>query len=220
MYHRVDLLKPSLPPITHRLTVDPGDFARQMRWLVAHRFHTVTQEQVYAALEHGRRLPSRPVLITFDDGYRDVLGRAAPVLERLHLRATAFVVTGRISGPDPSFLTWGDLLSLERDGVEIGSHTVSHRELTLLASAEVQQELRDSRAALEAHLHRKVRWLAYPAGREDARVVALTREAGYLLAYTTKPGTTQSRDAPLELRRLEVLDTTGVAGLAALLRSR
>lgn len=219
MFHRVDRLTPRLAPITRRLTVTTADFSREMAWLHAHGYRALTEEALLAVLERGARLPTRPVVITFDDGYRDVLGNAAPTLERLRMPATAFVITGRISGPDSSFLTWPGLLRLEHDGVEIGSHTVTHRELTRLSSAEALHELVASRASLQEHLHRTVPWLAYPAGAEDARVVELARRAGYALAMTTHPGTAQDGSHPLELHRLEILDSPGVAGLAALLRS-
>lgn len=218
MYHRIDVLRRSLPSITRALTVAPADFAAQMRWLKRNHWNAVTQEQLWAALEKGGRLPPKPVMITFDDGYRDVLGKAAAVLSRLHMPATAYVVTGRISGPDPSFLTWGMLRALERHGVEIGSHTVDHVELPRLSSGQALRELVDSRAALQAHLGHPVPWFAYPAGAYDQHSVALVRQAGYLLAVTTAPGQLQRAQQPLELHRLRVLDTTGVAGLAALLR--
>ena len=71
---------------------------------------------------------------------------------------------------------------------------------------------------LEKHLGHPVQWFAYPAGAEDARVVELARRAGYVLAVTTQPGADQdARATPLELHRYEVLDSTGVAGVAALL---
>jgi peptidoglycan/xylan/chitin deacetylase (PgdA/CDA1 family) len=217
MYHRIDVVKSSLPAITQRLTVAPEDFAAQMEWLKAHGYHAVTQLQVFDALEYGAGLPSRPILITFDDGYRDVLGKASPVLERLRVPATAYIITDRVSGPDPSFLTWGNLRTLEQRGVEIGSHTVTHTELTLLSDAQALVELRQSRAALEQHLGHPVQWFAFPAGAADARVVALVRRAGYLLAVTTHPGSLQSAGDPLELHRYEILDSTHVSGLAALL---
>jgi peptidoglycan/xylan/chitin deacetylase (PgdA/CDA1 family) len=219
MYHRIDLLKPSLPAMTRRLTVDPTDFAAQMEWLKRAGFHAVTQRQALEALELGRPLPSKPIMITFDDGYRDVLDYASPVLERLHMPATSYVITGRISGPDPSFLTWRNLRLLEQRGVAIGSHTVTHADLPRLTDTQALAELRDSRVALERRLGHPVPWLAYPYGKEDARVVALARRAGYVLAVTTQPGAIQNAADPLELHRYEVLDTTGVAGLASLLGS-
>jgi peptidoglycan/xylan/chitin deacetylase (PgdA/CDA1 family) len=218
MYHRIDRLRPTLPAITRSLTVEPRVFAAQMRWLRTHRFHAITQQQFYAALERGNRLPAKPVVITFDDGYRDVLANAAPVLARLRMPATAYVITDRISGSDVSFLSWSQLKALEQDGVEIGSHTVSHAELPQLTDPAALQQLIQSRLTLERHLGHPVQWFAYPAGRFDDRTEALVRQAGYVLAVTTEPGSAQSARAPFALHRYEVLDTTGVAGLAALLR--
>jgi len=219
MYHRIDELRPSLPAITRRLTVSPADFQAQMRWLAAHGFRTITQLQLFDALERGAALPPKPVLVTFDDGYRDVFGKALPILRRLHMHATAYVITGRISHGDSSFLTWGMLRGLERNGVEVGSHTVSHLELPGLSDDDALAQLVDSRRDLERHLGHPVQWFAYPAGAVDARTAALVARAGYVLAVTTSPGLTQDARSPLELHRDEVLDSTGVAGLAALVGS-
>jgi peptidoglycan/xylan/chitin deacetylase (PgdA/CDA1 family) len=165
----------------------------------------------------GRPLPQKPILITFDDGYRDNLTNAAPVLARLGMPATAYVISGRISNGDPSFLTWRQLAMLERRGVEIGSHTVSHRELTSLSDNEALAELVRSRRALERRLGHRVPWLAYPIGAYDSRIERLARRAGYVLAVTTEWGTRQSAQRPLALPRLRILDSTGVRGLAAML---
>lgn len=216
MYHRIGPLTGSLPPITRALTVAPVEFRAQMRWLVGHGFHGVTQLQVFNALEKGRPLPRRPVMITFDDGYRDVLWNAAPTLRRLHLPATAYVITGRISGPDPSFLTWPELRQLEADGVTVGSHTVHHLEIPLLTRSEAMAELEQSRKMLQHQLGHPVQWFAYPAGAEDASAARLVRQAGYVLAVTTRPGSIQNAASPLTLHRYEILDTTSIAQLAAL----
>ena len=216
MYHRIGPITPALPAITQRLSVSPQDFAAEMEWLHAHGFHAVSALQAFEALEYGRPLPSKPVLITFDDGYRDVLWHAAPVLHRLHMPAIEFVITDRISGPDPSFLTWPQLTRLEGFGVAIGSHTVHHLDLTTLSSSDAWAELSESRKTLEQHLGHPVQFFAYPAGREDAAVVGLALKAGYVLAVTTDPGSTQSASEPLLLHRYEVLNTTGVAGVAAI----
>jgi peptidoglycan/xylan/chitin deacetylase (PgdA/CDA1 family) len=217
MYHRIDVLRPTLPELTHKLTVAALDFAAQMRWLKSHGYQTITQRQLYDALERGKPLPPKPVMLTFDDGYRDVFANASTVLHRLGMHATAYVITGRISGPDASFLTWPLLKGLERRGFDIGSHTVSHADLTSLPNSAAMKELVNSRRALERHLGHPVQWLAYPLGKEDPRVAELARRAGYVLAVTTQGGVVQDASAPLELHRYEVLDTTGVSGLASFL---
>jgi peptidoglycan/xylan/chitin deacetylase (PgdA/CDA1 family) len=217
MYHRINVVRPSTPAASRGLTVHPADFARQMTWLKRQGYRTITQRELFEALMCGRRLGPRPIMITFDDGYRDVFFKASPVLKRLGMRATAYVVSGRISGRDPSFLTWPLLHALERRGIEIGSHTVAHHAMTSLSDTEMLRDLTSSRRALERKLRHRVPWLAYPFGAYDERVERLTRRAGYLLAVTTQAGTVQSARRPLALPRLRILDTTGVRGLAALL---
>lgn len=220
MYHRIDVVDAETPAITRRLTVAPDDFAAQMHWLVQHGYHSITQRELFGALMCGSSLPAKPVMITFDDGYRDVFFQASSTLLRLGLHATAYVITGRISGPDSSFLTWPLLRALEARGIEIGSHTVSHVDLTAVTDETALRELVESRRALERALGHAVPWLAYPSGRYDARVEALARRAGYLLATTTDVGTSQSSARPLALERLRVLDTTGVRGLRELLTTQ
>jgi peptidoglycan/xylan/chitin deacetylase (PgdA/CDA1 family) len=220
MYHRVGRLPYQPTPTSTKLTVQPAVFKAQMEWLARHGFHAITVAQLYAALERRKPLPSRPVLITFDDGYRDVLHYAAPVLRRLGMPAVAFIITDRVSGPDPSFLTWPQLRDLERDGFTIGSHTVHHLPLPSLPAAQVLAELTQSRATLERHLGTAVAWFAYPDGAENASVVQLVRKAGYRLAFTTQTGFTQYAREPLLLHRDEIPRSDGLAGFAALLNSQ
>jgi peptidoglycan/xylan/chitin deacetylase (PgdA/CDA1 family) len=217
MYHRVNAAP---PPSQRPLTVHPVDFARQMKWLKQHGYRTITQRELYDALFLGRRLGPKPILITFDDGYNDVFHKALPVLKRLGMRATAYVISGRTLRSDTVFLTWHLLRALERDGVEIGSHTVGHRDLTSLSDGDALRELVQSRRAFERRLGHPVRWLAYPFGRYDSRIERLARRAGYVLAVTTEHGVVQSARRPLALRRLRVLDSTGVSELAAMLGGR
>jgi peptidoglycan/xylan/chitin deacetylase (PgdA/CDA1 family) len=89
--------------------------------------------------------------------------------------------------------------------------------MTSLSDAQMLQDLRSSRRALERKLGHPVPWLAYPFGAYDERVERLTWQAGYLLAATTRAGTVQSARQPFALPRLRVLDSTGVRGLAAML---
>lgn len=219
MYHRINVVTPSTPAASRGLTVHPVDFERQMTWLKRRGYQTLTQSELFGALMCGQPLPRRSILITFDDGYRDNLFNAAPVLKRLGFKATAYVVSGRISSGDPSFLTWGMLRALEEHGVEIGSHTMAHRDMTSLSDAELLADLTNSRRMLERRLGHRVPWLAYPFGRYDARVERAARRAGYLLGVTTEPGAIQSANRPLALKRVRISDTTGVSGLAAQLRA-
>jgi peptidoglycan/xylan/chitin deacetylase (PgdA/CDA1 family) len=217
MYHRIDRQTARLSSVTRTLTVTPTAFKAQMEWLASHGYHAIREEQLFAALYGRGRLPPKPVLLTFDDGYRDVFTNALPVLARLHLPATAYVVTGRISGSDPSFLTWAELRIAEREGLEIGSHTVTHRPLPQLPTATADRELRDSRRALERHLGHSVQWFAYPYGSVNSRAIAEVRAAGYVLAVTTQGGALQDARHPYELHRYEVRGDESLADFAAIL---
>jgi peptidoglycan/xylan/chitin deacetylase (PgdA/CDA1 family) len=190
-----------------------------MRWLHRSGYHAISESQLFAALEDGARLPGRPVMITFDDGYRDILWNAAPVLRRLHMPATAFVITDRVGGPDASFLDWSELRRLEGLGFTIGSHTVHHVDLTAVSSAAAARELLDSRQELSRRLLVPVQSVAYPLGAADGRVAELAARAGYVLGFTERPGPSQSAAEPLLLHRDEVLPTTGLAGVEALVES-
>jgi peptidoglycan/xylan/chitin deacetylase (PgdA/CDA1 family) len=218
MYHRIDRITPDLPSLTRALTVSPAVFSQQMGWIESHGYHTITQLQLWDALMHGRPLPAHPVLVTFDDAYRDVVAYAAPVLRHEHEHATAYVITDRLShGRRSPWMLWTQLRLLERDGFDIGSHTVSHADLVAVGPTEARLQLRSSRFALQNFLDHPVQWLAYPYGRVDLAVEQLAQAAGYVLAVTTQGGLVQRADEPLLLRRYEITDTTGVRGLAALL---
>ena len=217
MYHRIDYVTSSTPEATRRLTVSPEDFRHQMRWLKLHGYHTITQRSLFNALMCGSHLRRKPIIITFDDGYRDVYRYASPVIERFGMHAISYLITERISGDDPSFLTWKQVRRFEKRGVEIGSHTVSHAALTALSDAGALAELVGSRKKLERKLDHRVPWLAYPYGDYDARIEALAKKAGYKLAVTTDWGSLQSAQRPFALKRLRILDSTGVSGLAGML---
>ncbi|MFW5775067.1 MAG: polysaccharide deacetylase family protein [Chitinivibrionales bacterium] len=142
------------------------------------------------------------VCITFDDGFDDVYHHAFPVLQRYGMTATVFVVTGFIGKKS----TWDTLTprmhlgreqirALYHHGIEIGSHTVTHPDLTFLSDTAVRDELRDSRACLEDIIGAGVRSLSFPFGRWNGRVWAIARECGYTCGTVYLGG----RHAPPEL---------------------
>jgi peptidoglycan/xylan/chitin deacetylase (PgdA/CDA1 family) len=143
-------------------------------------------ERLWQALDQGAPLPPKPVVITFDDGYVDAVTTIAPALRRYGWPATFFVITGRVG--ERAFLTWPQIERLDREGMDVASHTVDHLPLPSLDPSRRAYELTASRRALEAHLGHPVRWFAYPIGPYDAASEQSVREAGYLLAFTTAPG--------------------------------
>ena len=176
----------------HRLSVSPRALERQLRLVLARRYRAVPAADVVAG--RGRLLH-----VTFDDAFRSVLD-VLPALERLGVPATVFACTGladgglpfpvsklvdegKPSGADLATMDWETLRRLTDQGVEVGSHSVSHPHLTQLTDRELASELHDSREQLEAELRRPCRFLAYPFGDHDDRVHDAARRAGYEAAF-------------------------------------
>src|SRR5579862_1810779 len=151
---------------------------------------------------HAGQTPGRKFAVTFDDGYRDNLIHAAPVLSELSVPATFFLTTGFLESERlfpwlPSDLGEDDeVLPLRRDearelvhrGFKLGSHTATHPHLTQLPDEQIQAELRESREAIAELSGQPCRFLVYPFGTVDERVALAASQAGYDDAYVTPPG--------------------------------
>jgi peptidoglycan/xylan/chitin deacetylase (PgdA/CDA1 family) len=211
-YHRVV----SLPAVGQLdLIVDPANFAAELAALHRDGYHTITQAQLFDALYKGASLPPKPVLISVDDGYVDDVRTILPDLERLHMVATFFVITGRMT--EPGFLTADQIRELDRAGMDIGDHTAHHVDLRLLNSSELRTETADSRQVLEHVLGHPVYFFAYPFGAYNDTVVRAVQSAGFTLAYTTAGGSTESTAAPLTMPRIHVGRSETPSGLVSLL---
>jgi len=140
--------------------------------------------------------PTRGILWTFDDGFEGVYRYAFPILERWGIRAMVFVVVnaiGRANLWDATFgrpvrhLTRDELHALHRAGWQIGSHSLTHPDLTYLSSADLRREVIESKARLEDLLGEEVQAFCYPFGRWNAWVREMVQEAGYRYAFSSRP---------------------------------
>ncbi|HML34137.1 polysaccharide deacetylase family protein [Sporomusa sphaeroides] len=181
MYHRVD------PIVIDRNTVSVERFALQLDYLSRKGYTTLTLAQLYEGLSGSRQLPSRSVVLTFDDGYADIMTYALPLLQRYNMKASVFVVTD-MAGQKCSWLkdhesnqlmTWEQMEEWLEAGMEIGSHTLTHPRLNRLSDENIQYELVASKEILETRLKTKVEVICYPYGDIDERVIRFAREAGY-----------------------------------------
>jgi peptidoglycan/xylan/chitin deacetylase (PgdA/CDA1 family) len=167
------------------LWVSRTQFAGELAYLRRHAYHTVTLQQVYDCWTKGSPLPSRPVVLSFDDGYTDQYRYAAPLLRRYHDVAVLNLIVHNL-GSAP--LTIAMVSRMASWGWEIDSHTITHRDLALLPAGEVHRELQGSRNLLRRYLHLPVNFFCYPGGAYDAAVVAAVRRAGYLAATSVRYG--------------------------------
>ncbi len=195
MYHQVT---PAPAPSFRKYAVTPRAFAAQMAWLSLTGFTPINLNQLADHRSGIRILPSKPVIITFDDGYRDCIDYAVPVLQKRGFTAVFYLVTGRMGqttswlvpkrGLEFPVMDWTSAKVLAASGFQCASHTLSHPDLAELAPRACRAELYDSRSALEDRLGHPVRHLAYPYGSVSPRVREIAAEVGYESACSVEIG--------------------------------
>ncbi|MFD4574940.1 polysaccharide deacetylase family protein [Streptomyces sp. NPDC058417] len=191
-------------------SVTPRQFAAHLDAVVDSGRTPVTVSALADHLAGRAALPARPVLLTFDDGFADLPGPTAEALAGRHLAATAYLTTGAIAPggrsllPPAPMMTLAQAAGLEGHGMEIGSHTVTHAQLDTLPAADLDRELRDSRAVLEDALGHPVRHLAYPHGYNSGRVRRRAAAAGYETATAVRHALSSERDEAHRIARLIV----------------
>ena len=215
MYHKVNDLWPN------PTTVPTGVFAEQMALLAELGYVPVSLDAVLAHYLRGDALPPRAVLLTFDDGYRDNLENALPILRRHGYPAVLFVPIGflddarplpheeslRLLGIRNETVDWDELAALEAGGVRIESHGIGHRPLSELEPAEATREIALSKLRLEERLGREVEAFAFVKGSlADYRPehASLVQQAGYKIAFTSVSGANASSTDRFRLRRYNV----------------
>lgn len=184
-------------------SVSPAVLDRQMAYVARKRLAVGTDAAL--AVVEGRAANRRAVLVTMDDGDPTVIRDAAPVFERHRIPYAVYVVPGRIGRPE--HMSVAELRTLADLGVEIGSHTMTHRSVTSLSPRALAQELVESKKAIEDITGRAVTSFAYPFGtlRDfDRRAADALREAGYRLAFTSQHGALAAGQDAMMLPRVKI----------------
>jgi peptidoglycan/xylan/chitin deacetylase (PgdA/CDA1 family) len=193
------------------LYVPRASFRKQMGWLEQQGFEAVTLETVEEAWYHGGTLPAKPVVISFDDGYRPQYTFALPTLRK---HGWPGVLNLKAEGSD---LYESNVEAMLAAGWELAAHTINHSDLTTLEGEALEEEVAGSRRLLQREYGVPVKNFCYPSGRFDTTVIAAVEAAGYAGATTEIPGWAD-KDHPYELARIEVLGSWTVADLAAAMR--
>jgi peptidoglycan/xylan/chitin deacetylase (PgdA/CDA1 family) len=165
----------------------------------------------------------RPILITFDDGYRDFIDVAWPVLQRHGFSAMVFVVTDKVGsvadwdshlGDPAALLDWAQIKQLRCEGVRFGSHTATHQPLSHIPIEDAIQEATQSRTLLQQKLGEEVRSIAYPWGVSDETVRRELITCGYQLGLTVDSGIATLNDDPMALPRTQIMGSESLAVFA------
>lgn len=210
-YHSVE---PAPKGAMQRYTVDPMRFALQMRVLRLLRYRVVSLSSLVRMWSEGELPPPRCVAISFDDGYRDNMQHAWPILRKFGYGATLFFVSGLagkssiwdegIEGGAKALLTWAELITLDKQGFRVEAHSVSHADLAGVSREVAEVEIAESRRILEEKLKRPVQLFAYPYGHYNSQVEGQVARAGYRAAFSVKRGLNTLRTPRFALNRVTI----------------
>lgn len=195
MYHHIDD-KPG------GLYVSKDYFSKQMDYLSQKGYTTVTISDIVDSLVRGKPLPSKPVVITFDDGYLDVYTNAYPVLKQKNFKATIFLPTQLLGGGD--YMTWDQVKEMvNSDLITAGDHTLSHKTVYSLDEIQMKDEILSAKNIIEQNTGRAVNVFAYPYGNFNSEAESILQSGGFVGAVTTNRGLACAK-LPYELPRVRI----------------
>lgn len=195
------------------ISTAPETFRRQMEHLFSNGYKTVSLRELTGDLSVKKTPPPKTVVLTFDDGFRNFLTEAFPVLEKYDFTATVFLVTdfcGKHNDwegnpadlPRSNLLDWNEIKRLSEYGIEFGSHTKTHPDLTELSSEKAKAEIVESKSVIEDRLGEKVETFAYPYGKFDSETKRIAAQ-NYGAACSTNLGKIGFDSDPFALERLD-----------------
>lgn len=201
MYHSVN---PVTRPEIRLLIVSPETFQRQIRFLKSHHYNVLPLKSVATLIKERKKIPSKTIAITFDDGYKDNYIYAFPILKKYHLPATIFIITNEVGRSDR--LSWDEIKEMQDSGmITFGSHTLGPEPLINIKSQEdLKKQIFDSKKILEEKLNSRIDAFSYPEGRFNDKIKQLVADAGYKLAVAGNPGKKFANDDIFALKRLRI----------------
>jgi len=204
MYHYVSELPPGADEYRRDLTVSPEDFEAQLQYLDEAGYHPITLTDLYLYLMEGYPLPEKPVILTFDDGYRDAYEVVFPKLLDHGFPATFFVLSTPAHYESEAYLTWSQMKEMSNAGMDLQAHGRDHVDLRGRSYDFLVYQILGIKEAIEHHTGLVPRFFCYPSGRWDDDVIKVLESAGYWGAVTTEWGRTQTRENLFEMPRMRI----------------
>jgi len=204
MYHYVSEAPDPSDAVRVDLSVPPAAFREHLQALREAGYETITMHDLTMALQTGAELPAKPILLTFDDGYRDAYTEAFPALRDAGYVGTFFLLTEPIDAGNPAYVTWDQVKEMHAAGMEMQAHGYTHVELRDRSVDYLVWQMLGSKEAIEERTGETVRFFCYPSGRYDEVAIQVLRSAHYWAAVTTQQGVDHASDRLFELQRLRV----------------
>jgi peptidoglycan/xylan/chitin deacetylase (PgdA/CDA1 family) len=204
MYHYISAPPPGADAVRKDLSVPPDKFAQHLSWLREQGYVAISLYDLALALQYGAPLPEKPIILTFDDGYRDFYTDAFPLLQAHDYTATVFVSTAFVDEGRREFLSWEQIMELDAAGIDIQPHGYNHAELRNQSIDYLIWQILGPKQAIEARTTKPVRFFCYPSGKYDERTVAVLKSAGYWGAVTVTAGVEQDSEHMFAMPRIRV----------------
>lgn len=208
MYHYLSTPPANADVYRLDLSVTPERFAAHLDAMQQAGYTTISLYTWLANLIQGTPLPEKPVVITFDDGYRDNYENAFPLLRERGMIATFFIVTDFIDEQRPAYLTWDMVREMYAAGMSIESHGRNHVSLQNKDADYLIWQALGSLETIEYELGVRPRFVSYPAGDYDQATIDIFSSAGYWAGFTTVQGATHRSDDLFQVKRVRVHGTT------------
>lgn len=193
MYHYIRDYNDPNDQIGTNLSVSPVKFDQQLNWLKKNNYQSVdfnyllegsfdSARSANLSQDQNRRL----AILTFDDGYLDAYSNAFPILQKYGFTATFYIISGFVG--KENYMNWQQILELKNSGMNIGSHSFSHPDLSKTSDEKVEREISQSQKTLQDYIGVPITDFCYPAGKYNNRTIEILKKYGYKTATTTKNG--------------------------------
>ena len=189
--------------LTDRLSVSAETFEKQLVQVKKLGYTSITFTDLINYIYKGIQLPSKPIILSFDDGYDNHYTQAYPLLTKYNLKGNFAIITGNVG--KMGYMTWDQVKILKAAGFEIDSHSVTHPNLSLASLQRLIYELSESKKVLDSLLHQNTQVLVYPSGKFNAEVEKAAKDQGYLLARSTLYSLNFDLHLPYEVPGLEIM---------------
>lgn len=190
MFHYVEYVQDKGDTIRQSLDTTPYTLEQEIITLKDSGYTFLTNHELSEILDGTKPMPAKPVLLTFDDGYRDFYTSAYPILKKYNVKATEYLIAGFTGYPNN--MTEDQIKEIAKDGlVEIGVHTVHHLALKGLQLKTLAYEVFESKKMIEDMIGEPTYSFAYPYGSFDVAAINAVHQAGFTSAVSTVPGIDQ-----------------------------
>lgn len=207
MYHHIGIIGAEETE-ERDLYLDPLSFQEEADYLAQENYQVITLSELF------NDTPGKKVVLTFDDGYKDAVVNALPILKKYGFRGVVFIIVNNVG--KLGYMGWNDLAELKNEGWEIGSHSLTHPDFEYLSDDEAKRQIIESKKILEEKLNTKIEYFCYPSGKYNEKTIPILKSAEYLGAVTTNYGRENLKANIFELKRIRILNTETLYGFKSI----